>query len=71
MNKRYDGNNLIDITEAEEDLNVSMNEFNVFEVEAVIKRLKRWKTPGYDGITAEMILAENEMTPRILTRFFL
>ena len=70
MNKRYEGNNLIDIPEAEEDLNVSMNEFNVFEVEAVIKRLKRWKAPGYDGITAEMILAENEVTPRILTRFF-
>ena len=63
MNKRYEGNNLIDIPEAEEDLNVSMNEFNVFEVEAVIKRLKRWKAPGYDEITAEMILTENEVTP--------
>ena len=47
MNERHYSNNLIDILEAEEDLNISMNEFNVLEVEAVIKRLKRWKTPGY------------------------
>ena len=40
-----------------------MNELSVFEVEAVIKRLKRWKASGYDRITAEMILAENEVTP--------
>ena len=70
MNRRYEGNNLIDIPEADEDLDVSMNEFNVFEVEAIIKKLRRWKAPGYDGITAEMILAENEVTPRILTRLF-
>ena len=70
MNRRYDGDNLIDIPEADEDLDVPMNEFNVFEVEAVIKKLRRWKAPGYDGITAEIILAENEVTPRILTRLF-
>ena len=70
MNRRYEGNNLIDIPEAEEDLDVPMNEFSVFEVEAIIKKLRRWKAPGYDGITAEMILAENEVTPRILTRLF-
>ena len=63
MNRRYEGNNLIDIPEAEEDLDVPMNEFSVFEVEAIIKKLRRWKAPGYDGITAEMILAETEVTP--------
>ena len=70
MDRRYEGDNLIDIPEADEDLDVLMNEFNMFEVEAVIKKLRRWKAPGCDGITAEMILAENEVTPQILTRLF-
>ncbi|XP_068247687.1 neuromodulin-like [Palaemon carinicauda] len=40
MNRRYEGNNLIAIPEAEEDLEVPMNEFSVFEVEAMIRKLK-------------------------------
>ncbi|XP_068209185.1 uncharacterized protein [Palaemon carinicauda] len=47
-----------------------MNESRVFEVELIIKELKRRKAPGFDVITAEMILAENEVTSRILTRLF-
>ncbi|XP_068240065.1 uncharacterized protein [Palaemon carinicauda] len=52
VNRIYDWNNLIDIPEADEDLDVCTNKFNVLEVEAIIKKLKRWKAPGYDGITA-------------------
>ncbi|XP_068227059.1 uncharacterized protein [Palaemon carinicauda] len=70
MNRRYKWNNLIDILEAEEDLDVSMNKFSAFEVEAIIKKLKRWKAPGYDEIIAEMIFAENKVTPRLDTRLF-
>ncbi|XP_068219133.1 uncharacterized protein [Palaemon carinicauda] len=69
-NRKYEGNNLIDIPEADEDLGVPMSEFSVFGVEAIFKTLKRWKAPGYDGITAKMILAECEGTPRVLTRLF-
>ncbi|XP_068207320.1 uncharacterized protein [Palaemon carinicauda] len=70
MNRRYKWNNMIDIPEAEEDLDVSKNKFSVFEVEAIFKKLKRWKAPGYDDIIAEIIFAENKVTPRLLTRLF-
>ena len=70
MNRSYEGNGLLQIPEAEEDLNLCLEEFTIFEIEYVLKKLRRWKAPGYDGITAEMILAEKNVTPRILFRLF-
>ncbi|XP_068229402.1 uncharacterized protein [Palaemon carinicauda] len=47
-----------------------MIDFSVYEAEAIIKQQKRWKAPGYDGITAKGILAENEVTYGLFTRSF-
>ncbi|XP_068247996.1 uncharacterized protein [Palaemon carinicauda] len=43
---------------------------SVLEVKTIITKLKRRKAPGYEGITSEMILAENEVTPDHLQDYF-
>ncbi|XP_068242321.1 uncharacterized protein [Palaemon carinicauda] len=63
VKNRYKGKNLIDIPETDEDI-------DVFEGKAITRKIKRWEPSGYYGITAEMILAENEATTWLLTRLF-
>ena len=69
-NRNYEGHGSLGIPESDEDLNISLEEFTIFEIEKVLMNLRKWRTPGYDGITAKMILAEKEVTSRILTRVF-
>ena len=41
------------------------------EVKAAIKEMKSGKAAGVDGVTAEMLKAEETETPRLLTEIFI
>ena len=67
---RPNPNNEADITEAEEDVEINTNPPTLEEVKAAIKSMKNGKAPGVDSVTAEMLKADPEETPRILTEIF-
>ena len=65
---RPDPATFADITEAEEDLDIDMGAIQLQEVRDAIHKLKNGKAPGQDGVCAEMLKAEEQVTPRILQR---
>ena len=59
-----------DIKQAEEDLEININCPSIEEVRDSIKKMKNGKSPGADRISAEMLKAEENTTPRMLTKIF-
>ena len=55
------------IPEAEEDMDVNTDQPTLEEVKMAIKVMKNGKSPGSDGVTAEMLKVEDTVTPRLLT----
>ena len=67
---RPDPSVLADIPEADEDLDINLGEITVEEVKNAINKQKNGKAPGDDGVCAEMIKAEDQVTPQILCKIF-
>lgn len=53
---------IIHIPEADEDLGISLGPITI--ADTVIAAQKSGKVPGHNGITPEMIKAENTQTPK-------
>ncbi|KAI0215636.1 hypothetical protein LSAT2_032304 [Lamellibrachia satsuma] len=58
------------IPEAEEDMDVNTDQPTLEEVKMAIKMMKNGRAPGSDGVTAEMLVVDNTVTPRLLTQIF-
>ena len=61
---------LANITEAKEDLDINLDPITIDEVIAAIRKLKNNKAPVEDGVCAEMLKAEENVTPKILHKIF-
>ncbi|KAL9966528.1 hypothetical protein ACROYT_G024615 [Oculina patagonica] len=59
-----------EIPPAAEDLVICTDPPTLEEVKVAIKAMKNGKAGGADGVTAEMLKAEETVTPRILTDIF-
>ena len=62
---------IADIPAAREDLDINIDASTMEEVKAAIKEMKSGKAAGVDGVTAEMLKAEETETPRLLTEIFI
>jgi len=60
----------VDIPEADEDLDVNLKRISVQEVQQAIHQMKNGKSPGEDGVYAEMLKAEGEEIPNALCGIF-
>ena len=72
MNKSMDAEDLNDpiiIPEPEEEIEVTMNEITMHEMKRALKKLKNWKAPGPDGITSEMLKADEDGTAQVMLKF--
>ena len=58
------------IPEAKEHVGVNTDQPTLEEVKITIKVMKNGKSPGSDGVTAEMLKVEDTVTPRLLTQIF-
>ena len=61
---------LANITEAKDDLDINLDPITIDEVIAAIRKLKNNKAPVEDGVCAEMLKAEENVTPKILHKIF-
>ena len=61
---------IADIPAAQEDLDINIDAPTMEGVKAAIKEMKSGKAAGVDGVTAEMLKAEETETPRLLTEIF-
>ena len=59
-----------DIPPADEDLDIAIDPPTEEEIKQAMKTLKNGKAAGVDGVTAEMLRAEEAMTPRLLAEMF-
>ena len=67
---RPDPPHLADIQPADTDLDICTDPPSLEEVTAAIKAMKRGKAPGADGVTAETLKADVNVTAPILTEIF-
>ena len=67
---RPDPPHLADIQPADTDLDICTDPPSLEEVTAAIKAMKSGKAPGADGVTAEMLKADVNVTAPILTEIF-
>ena len=67
---RPDPPHLADIQPADTDLDICTDPPSLEEVTAAIKAMKSGKAPGTDGVTAEMLKADVNVTAPILTEIF-
>ena len=67
---RPDRPHLADIQPADTDLDICTDPSSLEEVTAAIKAMKSGKAPGADGVTAEMLKADVNVTAPILTEIF-
>ena len=67
---RPDPPHLADIQPADTDLDICTDPPSLEEVTAAIKAMKSGKAPGADGVTAEMLKADVDVTAPILTEIF-
>ena len=67
---RPDPPHLADIQPADTDLDICTDPPSLKEVTAAIKAMKSGKAPGADGVTAEMLKADVNVTAPILTEIF-
>ena len=67
---RPDPPHLADIQPADADLDICTDPPSLEEVTAAIKAMKKGKAPGADGVTAEMLKADVNVTAPILTEIF-
>ena len=58
------------IPAARENLDINIDAPTMEEVKAAIKEMKSGKAAGVDGVTAEMLKAEETETPRLLIEIF-
>ena len=61
---------VVEIPPVAEDLNICIDPPTMEEVKGAIKAMKSGKACGADGVTAEMLKAEETETPRLLTSIF-
>ena len=61
---------VVEIALAAEDLDICIDPPTMEEVKAAIKAVKSGKACGADGVTAEMVKAEETETPRLLMYIF-
>ncbi|XP_052271877.1 uncharacterized protein LOC127872590 [Dreissena polymorpha] len=57
---------LANIPEAEEDLDINLNNITATDVNEAIHKLKNGKEPGDEGVCPEMLKAEDTVTPQLL-----
>ena len=67
---RPDPPHLADIQPADTDLDICTDPPSLEEVTAAIKAMKSGKAPGADGVTAEMLKADVNVTAPIVTEIF-
>ena len=67
---RPEPDHVAEIPPAVVDLDICIDPPSIEEVKAAIKAMKSGKAGGADGVTAEMLKAEETETPRILTDIF-
>ena len=61
---RCDPSTLVDISEAEKDLDIELRPVTVQEVKDAVKKLKNGKALEYDNVYAQMLKAEEQETHR-------
>ena len=57
---------LVDILEADTNLDINMGNITIAEVKEAIKKLKNGKAPGVDGVCPEMLKVEEQVAPEFL-----